>query len=118
VREPKYRGWTSNSFIYDIDIGFDFSGELVIPIEYQQFIGIEATNGEDVYEGDYLIVWYTDGQGCHIHMDGEVIYEDCRFIVFSKEYNRTLWLGSGAITKILVIGNKFENEGLLDEAKT
>lgn len=112
MREIKYRFWAPSlqSMSYSMtmqEIARNLAdlGDTTIPLQYT---GLKDRNGKEIYEGDIL----QDEKGI-----GEVLWvpEHCAFMTITREPS-IFWRmeSDGELKQTAVIGNIYENPGLLD----
>ena len=126
MKEVRFRAWSKirkemleiDSISMDIDgdgstdnqiTGYNNVGEWdIVPlenVELMQYIGIKDINRKEIYEGDII-------RTKDFYNEGELIFKSETYVVPEMQdlINRITHIDSGGE----VIGNKFENEDLLD----
>ena len=140
MREHKYRAWDSKNEVMYPEAYITDEGFLCIRegrksyfdrdegrAELMQYTGLNDKNGKEIYEGDVVLILYTDwpsNSSPNVSLEdykksisniGKVVFESCAFsIQFNKDgYCNSIHAGTHG--QIEVIGNIYENKELLGE---
>lgn len=127
MREIKFRAW------YGSKLGMmtpSFNGDIneIFALkhgEYMQFTGLKDSKGNEIYEGDIILINYDEAYSEHASYIGQVKYRsDDNYPAFDLipwidcEMNALSWLRSESdpsVKSYEVIGNIYENPELLTE---
>lgn len=126
-REIKFRAWNGEKMIANVAVrngffiyaqqtsGNDYWDVKYIEVpEYQvtQFTGLKDHNGKEIYEGDICRCYFTDNSNnAEI---GFVTFENCAFRLSNGIVDNTIKWNLTDYYDIEVIGNIYENIGLLN----
>ncbi len=132
MREIKFRAWCVAGMFDVNDLYFDkgqaelSDGDLrsLKSIELLQFTGLKDKNGKEIYEGDILMDKYGVLWTVHFVMGKFSIFCDTKNLLKSVGEKRNIKLTEDEQTAkdldawwvgLKIIGNKFENPGLLKD---
>lgn len=113
VREIKFRAWHAELGMSEV-FGLETDLE-ALPEAIMQYTGLKDKNGKEIYEGDIIHLFgkgHYDGvdyNGCIQFLDGGFCATDGY-----KEYGLRRYDLSRCDLEVEVIGNIYENPGLLD----
>lgn len=119
-REIKFRAWIGNEMVYwgFVDGGFISppaslgTGQNAFNVPQMQFTGLHDKNGNEIYEGDLIECYTTSGDKVYTYPH-EVKLPDFYREIWSSRLEKYLPAELGERTKVLVVGNIYENPELL-----
>ena len=115
-REIKFRVWDKdthkmldNIIVYQSEVYKNTNPVEVTPLnaELMQYTGLKDKNGKEIYEGDVVHCW--GGEYCQGYWEFNKTFPIQEFI--PDTYDLAMYLNG---CEIEVIGNIYENRGLLD----
>ncbi|USK56539.1 YopX family protein [Cytobacillus solani] len=116
MREIKFRAWEKNlKEIIPVDnidfekrmINTNSAWRLFDEVELMQYTGLKDNNEKEIYEKDVCEIWI----GCK--QDGYYIVEDLQELYLDMNHADSYY----RITRIVVVGNIFDNPELLEGAQ-